>query len=613
MRGRRRVDKRHIALVCALVVVMACFFQFNRMDGFLHLFGVRNEVSRPDFKQMEGAENDSRDKYLLIYDEHDVPSVFARHRLKWLLSQEKKDCEIFSVNDDSMEISSACRGVIIATGYLDKVAAWSKVRQYVENGGTALCLMSPESAKSENLAAEYLSPLGIQKLGGNIDVKGIRLKTDFLYGGKGFSFDDTAYSTNTIQAVLAEGTLVHVSSYDGDPLVWEKEAGRGKYLVYNGLVRDDKTNTGMLTAMLNHCGEDSVYPVLGYKVFYIDDFPSPVPEGFFPRIYEELGVSTAEFYRDYWWPFMRECSAEFGLKYTGLIIESYGDQVKGPFHPLDGRAARDSLIVYGRELLDMGGELGIHGYNHQSLAPASYELDELEYVPWESQADMLEALQELRRYVKEVYPDYIFRVYVPPSDILSPEGREAVRMAFPEVKIFSSLFDGPYASRAYIQDYQRNEDGTYEMPRTTAGYSPKGQAMYENISMLNYMGVFSHFVHPDELFYEESKDLSWHDMTVGFKGFMKEVLSRYGWLKSVTGTEAAECFDDYLDMDYRVERSAGSLKLKCWNYRHSLRFVLRSSKVLDYAEGADVQKIGDDAYLIEIKKPEAVLYWKEGA
>ncbi len=607
------MDKRHIALVCALVVVMACFFQFNRMDGFLHLFGVRNETGQSPVQQLTGAENISRDKYLLLYDEHDVPSVFARHRLKWLLEQEKKDCDISSVRNGNLELSASYRGIIIATGYLDKVAAWPKIEQYVAAGGTALCLMSPESAYSESLSPEYLSPLGIKSTGGNIDVKGISLKTDFLYGGKGFSFGDTAYSTNTIQVALEDGVKVHMASCEGEPLVWEKSVGKGKYLVYNGLVRDDKTNIGMLTAMLNHCGEDSIYPVLGYKVFYIDDFPSPVPEGFFPRIYEELGVSTAEFYRDHWWPFMRECAGEFGLKYTGLIIESYGDQVKGPFHPLDGRAARDSLIVYGRELLDMKGELGIHGYNHQSLAPASYELDELDYVPWDNQADMLEGLQELRRYIKEVYPDYVFKVYVPPSDILSPEGREAVRIAFPEVKIFSSLFDGPYASRAYIQDYERNADGTYEMPRTTAGYSPKGQAMYENISMLNYMGTFSHFVHPDELFYEESQDLTWHDMTVGFKAFMGEVLSRYSWLKPVTGSEAAECFDDYLDMDYRVERSEENLRLKCWNYRHGLRFILRSNRELGHAEGAMVQKIGDDAYLIEITEPESVLYWKEGA
>ena len=51
--------------------------------------------------------------------------------------------------------------------------------------------------------------------------------------------------------------------------------------------------------------------------------------------------------------------------------------------------------------------------------------------------------------------------------------------------------------------------------------------------------------------------------------------------------------------------------LICWNYRQNLRFILRSGKELDHAEGAEVTKIGDGTYLLEISQPESVLYWKE--
>ncbi|WP_294152182.1 DUF2194 domain-containing protein [uncultured Selenomonas sp.] len=69
---------------------------------------------------------------------------------------------------------------------------------------------------------------------------------------------------------------------------------------------------------------------------------------------------------------MLENAKQHDLKYTGVIIETYGNQVKGPFHELVERTARDNVIIYGRELLRTGGELGLHGYNHQSLAPAGY-------------------------------------------------------------------------------------------------------------------------------------------------------------------------------------------------------------------------------------------------
>jgi hypothetical protein len=261
----------------------------------------------------------------------------------------------------------------------------------------------------------------------------------------------------------------------------------------------------------------------------------------------------------------------------------------------------------------MGGVLGLHGYNHQSLAPAGYNQDELDYVPWESKEDMVESLQELRRYIKSAYPDYDFQSYVPPSDILSPEGHEAVKEVFPELKVYSSLFDGLYSERGYYQDFGRNADGTYEIPRFTSGYAPDRQNMWENISVINYIGVFSHFVHPDELFYEESKDLTWAMMVQGFHNFLAEINDRFGWLRPVTDSECVAYFADYLDMDYRVTREQDKLILNCWNYHYPLRFVLRSSREIAEVTGGRIRKIGDDAYMIETEKPETIIQWKEKA
>lgn len=75
---------------------------------------------------------------------------------------------------------------------------------------------------------------------------------------------------------------------------------------YNGVEREDKSNRGILMAMLAHCGTDTLYPVVGVKIFFIDDFPAPVPEGYYEKIYQETGLSTSDFYRKAWWPFMKQ-------------------------------------------------------------------------------------------------------------------------------------------------------------------------------------------------------------------------------------------------------------------------------------------------------------------
>lgn len=604
------MDKRSIVGIIVAVILLGCFFQFSRMDGFLKLDSVKNMVPVPKILEKKDDIEHARDGFLILYDPKDVASVFAEYRLRKIIAQQKKSSQSVSIYDAGVEIKDAYRGVLVVTGDLQKIAGLAKVRTYVERGGTAAMLIALEKANAPS--EDFLHALGIESLGGDSNVKGITLQTDFLFGGKGFQLgEDSGYNTSGSQVQLTRDVLVHITGAQDQPLVWEHEAGKGRFLVYNGMVRDDKTNIGILTAMLAHCGRESIYPVLGTKVFYIDDFPSPVPEGINPRIYDELQMTTEDFYRYRWWPYMQQVAGEFGLKYTGLIIESYGDVVKAPFVAPAGRRARDNFIVYGRELLNMGGELGLHGYNHQPLAPKGYNEDVLEYVPWESQEDMEESLRELRRYIESAYPDYAMRTYVPPSDILSPEGRAAVLAVFPEVKIFSSLYDGPAEAMAYIQNYERKEDGTYELPRTSAGYKPKRQNMYEQISMLNYIGNFSHFVHPDELFYEESQAYSWADMEQGLKDFLGEINNRFPFLQAVTNVELMNCFADYLNMDYMVQRNSDKMLINIWNNHRPLRFILRQCREIDEISGGRCQKIGDDAYLLETEQNTVTIKWKE--
>ena len=615
------MDKRGILAICAFVILLACFFQFSRMDGFLYLDAVQHKLSLSGLTEGEempardGLEKgEGRDIYLVFYDQHDVASTFMRHRLEWLLNQQKKGMVSVSVYDADVEVKQGYRGVILATGILGRVAALPKVLDYVRAGGQAAVLMRPEAQEGEPLSPEAMTALGITSLGGDKNVPGLELPTHFFLGGYGFrSEDGKAYQTDATLVELADKAAVHMRSADGFPLMWEQPYEKGRFFVYNGGLRDDKSNVGTFTAIISHMGEETIYPVLNTKIFYIDDFPAPVPEGNFDKIYDELGVSTVEFFRNIWWPFMRDCAKKYELKYTGLIIESYGDQVKGPFHPTMGRAARDNLVIYGREILDMGGELGLHGYNHQSLAVAGYNQDKLGYMSWDSKADMVEAMRELRRYIHEVYPGYTFMTYVPPSDILSPEGHEAVKEAFPELKTYSSLFDGLYEEKAYYQDFERNEDGTHEIPRVTSGYAPVRQEMWADISVANYIGVFSHFVHPDELFYEESKDLTWGMMREGFESFLEEINQRFPWLRPTTAAEATAYFDDYLDMDYRLRREPDRLVLTTKGNRYPLHFVLRTKKEIDRVEGAVIRPMDEGAYLVETQGLEVSIYWKEGS
>lgn len=597
--------KKEIWSVFIVTALLGVFFQINRMDALLYINPWQNNLEEGNFLQAVGSQQQNRENYLLIYDPADVQSVLTRHIVEKIIHEQKKSIQSVPFYQPVV-IDSKCQGVVIATNKLKNLAAMTSIEQYVEQGGRAAIL---RNLQSELLPEEMVAQLGIASLGQEISVPGIRVTGDMFLGVQGFGFDSDIYTTAVTDVMLTSDAVPQVTSQEGHPIIWSHNSGQGKYIVCNSRERDDKNNYGIYTAILSQLKEDYIYPVMNMKLFFIDDFPSPVPEGNFERIYQETGLSTADFYRRLWWPEMLNNGEKYNVKYTGLIIENYGDQVKGPFVPLADVNARNSLIVYGRELLKAGGELGIHGYNHQSLAPAGYGQDSLGYATWESQADMEESLRELKRYISDAYPGYEIHAYVPPSNILSPEGKAAVKNVFTDIKVYSSLWNGLVTAKQYFQNFQLNADGTCELPRVTSGHVSASEKMWENYIVVNYNGVFSHFVHPDEIFYEESENLTWTMMKQGLTDLLSELQNRFGWLEPVTATEGYEKMKDYFQMDYRLTRSEDGIKINAWNFHQPLTFILRTDKEIGSVTGGSAQRVQTNAYVLTVTDADFEIKW----
>ena len=123
--------------------------------------------------------------------------------------------------------------------------------------------------------------------------------------------------------------------------------------------------------------------------------------------------------------------------------------------------------------------------------------------------------------------------------------------------------------------------------------------------------MFTHFIHPDELFYAESANQSWHSMSTGLKSFMHRLSTRYPWLTPETVSDSIPIFSDYYDMDYRVVHEEHGLKLYSWGYSGELRFLLRTEKEIDHTDGCKAEAVEGGVYIVHVTKPEAHIYWKE--
>ena len=118
----------------------------------------------------------------------------------------------------------------------------------------------------------------------------------------------------------------------------------------------DKVMRGFYAAAISLLGNATAYPVINSAVFYLDDFPSPVPSGDGTYIKRDYGLSIADFYAKVWWPDLQKLAQKYGVRFTGVMIENYEDAVNQtePARQADTTQFR----YFGGMLLQMGGELG---------------------------------------------------------------------------------------------------------------------------------------------------------------------------------------------------------------------------------------------------------------
>lgn len=183
-----------------------------------------------------------------------------------------------------------------------------------------------------------------------------------------------------------------------------------------------------------------------------------------------------------------------------MVIEEYSDQVKGPFASNGGTSR---FQYFGNTLQQQGGEIGLHGYNHMPLVLDNFEYgDEFDsYKPWESSEDMKLGFEELISFCSSLYPNEQFRVYVPPSNILSEEGRSMLSGQFENIKAIVSVYLG--SGVAYEQEFEVAEDGMVETPRIISGYLLGDYEEIAAMSELNFHFVSTHFQHPDDVMDED--------------------------------------------------------------------------------------------------------------
>lgn len=472
-----------------------------------------------------------------------------------------------------------------------------QIMQWVKKGGGVMFAMTPEKTGYLDVIGPQI---GIESSAYKyVAIEGITPSEDFMLGGgQTYMFSDPFESSLSV-ALNDRAQVEAVSTNDRTPLVWRSSVESGTAVMCNiGIYV--KVFRGFYASAFSLLSSAMAYPVINSAAFYLDDFPSPVPSGNGKYIRRDYHMSISEFYSQVWWPDLVRLAERYGIRFTGVMIENYGDDTKDdPVRQTDNT----QFEYYGGLLLRQNGEIGYHGYNHQPLVlPNTDYGNEYAYVQWPNRKAIVDSLNELIAFQKAVLPAATSSVYVPPSNILSSEGRQIIGEDVPQIRAIASMFLPSDSSLGYVQEFGVAADGVVEAPRIVSGSMVNNSYMrLAAVSELNMHYVSTHFMHPDDLLDEDrgAKE-GWETYRKGLEDYLDWLEQSAPSIRMQTGTECAAAVQRFSGLTVSMATSDDSWDLHLGNLIDQGWLMFRANNgTPGRVRGGSLTKLTGNLYLLK--------------
>lgn len=523
-----------------------------------------------------------------------------------------RDVDIATDGADAIPSLTSFDRVIVLMPSLDGLGTHlTDLMSWVSAGGSLMLGMTPDNS---NCLQAIASKLGIESAGYDYaTAESIVPSEDFMLGGgERYEFSDPFDSSLSVS--LRETAHVWARTGDaGTPLIWSNDCGSGHTVVCNiGIY--DKVMRGFYASAISLLGDATAYPVINSAVFYLDDFPSPVPSGDGTYIKRDYGLSIADFYTKVWWPDLQKLAQKYGIRYTGVMIENYEDAVNQtePARQPDTTQFR----YFGGMLLQMGGELGFHGYNHQPLALWDTDYGTLyDYKTWKNKETLVASLNELIAFQDEVLPNAHGSVYVPPSNILSVRARKLIGTDVPRIKTIASTYFEDGTDLPYVQEFGVASDGIVEQPRIVSGGMVDDSYMrLAAVSELNMHHVSTHFMHPDDLLDpDRGAKEGWEIYKGGLVDYLEWLTKSAPDLRRQTGSECSGAIQRFSSVTVSVDTSADAWTLSLGNFHDEAWLMFRANNGEPGAvTDGELTHLTGNLYLLKANDKTLTIERKEG-
>lgn len=363
---------------------------------------------------------------------------------------------------------------------------------------------------------------------------------------------------------------------NNNPILYTYAWQKGSVCLINGAFLADARCMGLLTGAIGEMLPDFVYPVLGVKAVFLDNFPmmTPADDELCSRVY---GYSAEGFLQDVIWPAFQGVCLRTNTLYTSSIV-GMASSAEG----FEGETNDAVFTTICKPSLQFGGEFV---YAVDCREDGNIVVDE-----------------NFIHQFSAVFPNYTVQGMVVEMDNFSPEMFPVPEADFKSVRGMLGSSDTRLSW----------EDGKTVFPAATVGNSMEDGNFFAIYSVLGAYGMISHVFDVSMLISEDETTASWDKdkLQIGF--FESEVLGRASWLESRTLSQTEGDVKSYLELDYDFIRNGSSLELNCSNAVKGQAFFYHTDSRIVDAEGLTYEDVGNGYWLLRIQENHGMITLKEG-
>lgn len=477
------------------------------------------------------------------------------------------------------------RTVLVLSGENTELWPYETIERFVDEGGKLYIA-------GRFIDAKWADLVGVSDFGDYLDgINGLVFERELFPGYVDLPQDSELFIHSIADVELEASSDVMITAKE-EPILWKAPYGEGEVMYWNTTSLADKNSRGLMVQALTTLFPAFVTPQAGIKVVHFDDFPAPVPANSNPVIEDAYNLSIKEFFSEVWWRDMKQIGEDHDVMYTGFLIGSYKATNEETVEELNEKI-RTPMLEYGRGLLQINGEVGLHGFNHQPLVSGDETMDpELGYTRWDDEQQMRSAVDRVVETFDYYLPKEQIRSYVPPSNIIGASGLSVLNDAFPDGLIIAGLYSGDTSKGSYVQEFGPDpvNKNLYNFPRVSSGYNETADETFVVADAVANFGLVSHFIHPDDVLDEyRSKGRGWAEMKESFEGMFETIHETYPHLEALTQYDAYRKYELYQQATIEVAYTDDTIEINS-------RSILTPSTVLVRLEPGTSLETGTFAF-----------------